>query len=97
MVLQQSDQTLTVTILVLPEASLMSLAATLVPRRAANRTTGEAAYRWRVGSCAGQAVATGCGLKVEVDAMFDPREGCDLLIVVAAFNATRHASPALVA
>lgn len=97
MVLQQSDQPLTVTILILPEASLMSLAATLDPMRAANRTTGESAYCWKVVSFDGQAVATSCGLRVEVDAGFSPRESCDLLIVVAAFNVARHASPALVA
>lgn len=97
MVLQRSDQTLTVTILVLPDASLMSLAATLDPLRAANRISGAESYRWKVVSCDGQAVRTSCGLPVQVDAAFDPQERCDMLIVVAAFNVARHATPSLVA
>ena len=55
---QPSDQRLDATILVLPEASLMSLAATLDPMRAANRIAGAAAYRWRVVSMDGGPVAT---------------------------------------
>lgn len=39
MVFQRSDQPLTAMILILPDASLMSVAATLDPMRAANRVS----------------------------------------------------------
>ena len=97
MIFQHSDQTLCVTILVLPDASLMSLAATLDPMRAANRISGGTPYRWRVVSTDGKAVATSCGLPVQVDGPFQPQQECDLLIVVAAFNAARHARHAVLA
>lgn len=92
MVFQQSSQPLTATILVLPDASLMSVAATLDPMRAANRTSGQQPYRWRVLSLDGQPVTTSCGLALQVDGRFAPQDACDLLIVVAAFNVIRHAT-----
>lgn len=94
-VLQPSGQPLTVTILVLPDASLMSMAATLDPMRAANRISGQQPYRWKVVSMDGGPVTTSCGLALQVDGRFAPRDDCDVLIVVAAFNVTRHASPGL--
>lgn len=97
MIFDQSDQPLTATILVLPDASLMSLAATLDPLRAANRIAGARPYRWKVVSTDGRAVATSCGLSVAVDGALDPQEPRDLLIVVAAFNVARHATPATLA
>ncbi|MTH65650.1 GlxA family transcriptional regulator [Paracoccus shanxieyensis] len=90
-----SDQPLRATILVLPDASLMSLAATLDPLRAANRTAGAQPYRWSVVSADGRPVTTSCGLPVQVDGAFQPQHDCDLLIVVAAFNVMRHATPAI--
>ncbi|WP_241963358.1 GlxA family transcriptional regulator [Paracoccus suum] len=92
MIFQPNTAPLDVTVLVLPEASLMSLAATVDPMRAANRITGGTPYRWRVVSMDGQPVATSGGLMVQVDAAFQPAQDCDLLLVVAAFNAARHAT-----
>lgn len=95
MIFQPSEHSLRATILVLPDASLMSLAATLDPMRAANRISGGTPYRWRVVSVDGQPVTTSCGLPVQADGPFQPHEDCDLLIVVAAFNVARHASGAV--
>lgn len=92
-----SDRRLGATILVLPEASLMSLAATLDPMRAANRIAGGSAFHWRVVSVDGKPVTTSCGLAMQVDGAFAPQEECDLLIVVAAFNVARHMTPRLIA
>ncbi|GGF74226.1 AraC family transcriptional regulator [Paracoccus acridae] len=92
MLFQQSSQPLTVTILVLPDASLMSIAATLDPMRAANRISGQRPYRWKVVSMDGCSVTTSCGLTLQVDGCFAPQDRCDVLIVVAAFNVTGHAS-----
>lgn len=97
MLFQRSDKALRATILVLPDASLMSLAATLDPMRAANRISGVAGFSWRVVSMDGAAVATSCGLPLQVDAAFDPQQECDMLVVVAAFNVARHVTPAVLA
>lgn len=97
MIFQQTDDTLTATILVLPDASLMSLAATLDPMRAANRTAGAQVFDWQVVSIDGQPVVTSSGLPVQVDAAFDPQQPGELLIVVAAFNVMRHATPQVLA
>ncbi|MBC9245784.1 GlxA family transcriptional regulator [Paracoccus sp. 11-3] len=92
MIFERTDETLTATILVLPEASLMSLAATLDPMRAANRISGGMPYRWKVVSIDGASVPTSCGLSIQVDCPFSPRERVDMLIVVAAFGVFRHAT-----
>lgn len=97
MVFQPSNQPLTVTILVLPDASLMSMAATVDPMRAANRISGQRPYHWKVVSMDGRPVTTSCGLTLQVDSCFAPQDRCDVLIVVAAFNVTGHASAAVLA
>lgn len=96
-IFQQSGEPLAVTILVLPDASLMSMAATLDPLRAANRISGQQPYRWNVVSMDGQPVKTSCGLALQVDGRLAPHEDRDVLIVVAAFNVARHASSPVLA
>lgn len=92
---ETSFDPLEVTLLVLPDASLMSLAATLDPMRAANRLAGRPCYRYRVVSPDGQDPKTSSGLSVRVDGAFDPTLPCDLLVVVAAFRVFEHATPGL--
>lgn len=95
MMLETNPDPLDVTLLVLPDASLMSLAATLDPMRAANRLAGRQCYRYRVVSPDGRDVTTSSGLSICVSGAFDPALRCDLLIVVAAFRVFEHAAPAL--
>lgn len=87
---ETSDHALDITILLLPDASLMSLAATLDPMRAANRIAARQLYRWRLVSLDGQAATTSCGLALPVEGRFAPRERCDILMVVSAFNVFKH-------
>jgi AraC family transcriptional regulator, glycine betaine-responsive activator len=95
MLFESSDETLDITILLLPDASLMSLAATLDPMRAANRTAARELYRWRLVSLDGSAPVTTCGLPIPVEGRFAPKERCDILIVVSAFNVFSHCTPAV--
>jgi AraC family transcriptional regulator, glycine betaine-responsive activator len=95
LMLETRPDPLEVTLLVLPDASLMSLAATLDPMRAANRLAGQQCYRYRVVSPDGRDPNTSSGLTIRVDGAFDPNLRCDLLIVVAAFRIFEHASPGL--
>ncbi|MEH6721112.1 MAG: GlxA family transcriptional regulator [Aurantimonas endophytica] len=92
---QPTDNVLDVTLLVLPDASLMSLAATLDPLRAANRISGRLCYRHKVVSLDGRDPTTSCGLTIRVDGRLEPTMRCDLFVVVAAFNVFEHATPAL--
>lgn len=78
-------------VLVLPDFSLMSLAATIEPLRAANRASGQELYRWRLLSLDGEAPPTSSGIPVVVSGKFDDGDIHDALFVVAAFGARRHA------
>ena len=96
MIFEPSDEQLSVTLLVLPDCSLMSLAATLDPMRGANRVTGRSFYSWRVVSPDGSDPITSSGLKVGVNGKFEATPQ-DILIIVSAFHALEHATPKLLA
>jgi transcriptional regulator GlxA family with amidase domain len=84
-----------ISILLVNEFSLMSLAATVEPLRAANRVAAQALYRWRLFSRDGAPVPTSSGIPIQMHGAFDADEPCDMLFVVAAFNADRQAGPLL--
>ncbi|HVT52269.1 MAG TPA: GlxA family transcriptional regulator [Dongiaceae bacterium] len=77
----------TIDLLVVNEFSMMSLAATIEPLRAANRASSQQLYRWRLLSWDERAPASSSGVKFAMDGRFDPSEPRDILFVVAAFNA----------
>ncbi|MCF3945157.1 GlxA family transcriptional regulator [Acidiphilium sp. AL] len=79
-------------VLVLPDFSLMSLAATIEPLRAANRASGRELYRWRLLSTDGASPPTSSGIPIVVEGKFATDEIRDALFVVAAFGARRHAA-----
>lgn len=89
------DRPYQIDMLVLPEFSLMSLAATIEPLRAANRASGQELYRWRLFSKEGAPAPTSSGIPLVMHGAFDPDAPRDALFVVAAFNAQRHAVPLL--
>lgn len=93
MIFTHSDEPLDVTLLLFSGLSLLSLAATLDPMRGANRVLGRPAYRWRLVSMDGGMPVASCGLPIPVDGAFAPAERQDALIVLAAFDATTHATP----
>lgn len=92
-----SPDALDITLLVFPEVSLLSFAATLEPLRAANRAGGQEHYTWRLVSSDGNPVVTSSGLPLPVQGQFDPSISTDALIVLAAFNVAQHTSPRLLA
>jgi transcriptional regulator GlxA family with amidase domain len=65
---------LSVDILVLDQFSLMCVAATVEPLRAANRVAAQALYRWRLLSFDGTAPTSTSGITVAMDAAFAPEE-----------------------
>jgi transcriptional regulator GlxA family with amidase domain len=79
-------------LLVVDGFSLMSLAATMEPLRAANRVSGRALYDWRLLSPDGRAPVSSSGVPLPVTSPLDPKVARDALVVVAAFEAQRRAT-----
>ncbi len=89
-----STEKLRVTLLVLPDSSMMSLASALDPMRAANRIADRDLFEWRLATLTGKPARLTCDLAIEPDVVFDEACAGDLLIVIASFNQQRHAGPA---
>ncbi len=87
-----TGEPLVVDLLVVDGFSLMSLAATMEPLRAANRVSGRALYDWRLLSPDGRPVLSSSGIPLPVAGVLDPEPARDALIVVAAFEAQKRAA-----
>lgn len=74
------------TILVLPGSSIMCVASTVDPLRAANRIVGREVFQWRFVSPDGKPPATTAGLPVAVDGRFDAQAGADVIAVIGGFG-----------
>lgn len=87
---------LTIALLVLPQASILEVASTLDPLRAANRHLGAEAYRWRVVSPDGGPVALTCGIELPSSGPLARAEGADALVVIAGFRQAEVATRPLI-
>jgi transcriptional regulator GlxA family with amidase domain len=87
---------LTLAVLVLPQSSILEVASTLDPMRAANRHLGYDAYRWRIVSPDGQAVPLTCGIELPSDGGLPAAKGADALVVIAGFAQWQGAGPAVI-
>lgn len=81
-----------VTILVLPESSMMCVASVLEPLRAANRVAGKKLYEWSLASLSGDEVMMTCGLPLAIESKFNAHLRGDLFIIIGGFNQTTHVS-----
>jgi transcriptional regulator GlxA family with amidase domain len=90
-IFSKSFSSLSVSLLVLPECSMMSVACTLDPMRAANRIAGEVVFTWKILTIDGEPVNLTCGLPIAADAKFGETEVDDVLIVIAGFDSEIHA------
>lgn len=88
---------LDVTVVLLPESSIMSLASALDPMRAANRIVPEPLFRWKILSPGGRPVVLTCGVEIRVDGDFTDAATGDALLLIAGFNQDRHADSHFVA
>jgi transcriptional regulator GlxA family with amidase domain len=91
-----SRQPLTLALLVLPQASILEVASTLDPLRAANRHLGAEVYRWRVVSPDGRAVPLTCGISLPSDGPLAAADGAEALIVIAGFRQSEVATAPLI-
>ena len=89
-----SAEKLRVTLLVLPDSSMMSLASALDPMRAANRNANRVLFEWKLATLNGKAARLTCDIAVKPDTVLDDRSSGDVLIIIASFNQQSHAGPA---
>lgn len=87
---------LTIALLVLPHSSILEVASTLDPLRAANRHLGTDAYRWRVVTPDGRPAALTCGIELPSSGPLSAAEGADALIVVAGYRLAEVATRPLI-
>lgn len=81
-----SDAPLTVDIWLLPDVSLLSLAAVMEPMRGANRVAGRSLFHWRLLSRDGAPSASSSGLPLAVSGPADPETDADTVIAIASFE-----------
>ena len=91
-----ASQALTLALLVLPQSSILEVASTLDPLRAANRHLGAEAYRWRVVTPDGQAAPLTCGISLPAHGPLSAADGADALIAIVGFRQFEVATPALI-
>ena len=89
-----SDEKLRITLLVLPDSSMMSLASALDTMRAANRIAGRVLFDWQIATLNGKTARLTCDLLIEPDIVLADDSSGDVLIVIASFNQQHHAGPA---
>lgn len=85
-----SFKTKQVTILLLPESSMMTLSSVLDPLRAANRLASAPLFKWRLLSPNGKAVQLTSGIEIAVSGRLTGDEAGEILFIVAGFNHGRH-------
>jgi len=86
-----------VSLLVLPECSMMSVACTIDPMRAANRIARKTVFDWEILTLDGMPTTLTCGLPVNADQSFGAATSRDVLIVVAGYNNETHADDKVIA
>lgn len=86
----QNKETTKVSILVLPESSMMSLSSVIDPLRAANRLSRLPLFEWTIYSFSGEAIELTCGIKIAVDSALSQCDAGDIICVVAGFNHQKH-------
>ncbi|WP_412051386.1 GlxA family transcriptional regulator [Hoeflea sp. Naph1] len=87
--ISELDRPIKVDLLALPGCSLLTLASSVEPLRAANRQAGRLVFDWRFVSVDGQAPETSSGIAWPVQGRLDPSGRSDILAVVAGFGAAR--------
>lgn len=81
-----STTTLNVVVLVFSGASLMCVASTIDPMRAANRVSGNPLFQWKIVTLDGAPAMTTSGLPIAVSGAFDPLHKADMLLVIGGFG-----------
>ena len=88
-----SPDKLRVTLLVLEDSSMMSLASALDPMRAANRISGRELFSWEIATLNGKPARLTCDISIPPDCRFAADSSGDILLIIASFNQQRHVGP----
>jgi transcriptional regulator GlxA family with amidase domain len=91
-----SPAPLTLTALVLPQASILEVASVLDPLRSANRHLGAEKFRWRIVSPDGRPVPLTCGIELPSSGPFAQTGPADALVVIAGFRQSQVATAPLI-
>ena len=91
-VFSPSNEMLEVTLLVIPESSMMSLASVLDVMRAANRLSRRNLFRWQLLTLDGTPATLSCGLPIHPENALTTNTQGDVLIIVGGFNQDKHVS-----
>lgn len=86
---------LRVSVLVMDQTNMLSLAAAVDPMRAANRRNGDAVFNWEFVTPSGQASAVTAGFDIYGPAIDTTGTRPDLLLIVASFQLEAQSTPAL--
>jgi transcriptional regulator GlxA family with amidase domain len=87
---------LEIEVLVLPDATLILVAAVIEPLRAANRVLGRSQFRWTLTTPDGAPAPTRAGIPVPAVGAFDPLASSAPLVVAGSYDIARHTTPGLV-
>jgi len=87
-----SESTLQVTILVLPESSMLVLASMIDPMRAANRLSERQCFTWKIVTTDGLPVECTCGLQITPDGKIESINDGNLLFIVSGFKQFEYIS-----
>ena len=89
-VFEPSEEKLRVTLLVLPESSMTSLASALDTMRAANRIAVRELFEWQLATLNGRPARLTCDVSIEPDVTLDADSKGDVLIVISSFNQQQY-------
>lgn len=91
-----SEAPLSVTVLILPDSSMMSVACTLDPMRAANRVARKPVFNWQIQTLDGEPAMLTCGIPVAAQSVFGEGSTGDVLIIIAGFDQQIYAAKPMV-
>ena len=89
-VFAESNSPLKINVLILPDTSMMCLAAILEPMRAVNRIADQNLFDWRITTLNGGSINLSCGIAICADEKFSSNLNGDLLLLRAGLNHSQH-------
>jgi len=89
-IFEPSDQTLEVTLLLLPDSSMMSLASVLDVMRAANRLARRKLFEWQLTTLDGKPAQLTCGLTIQPQCELSTDSHGNMLIIISGFDQAKH-------
>ena len=93
-IFETSNQTLEVTLLLLPDSSMMSLASVLDVMRAANRLARRKLFNWKLVTLDGEPATLTCGLPIHPQGQLDNNSHGNILIIISGFDQQKHVDDA---